>query len=45
MKKKIIIELIFDETWDEYEDIDDNIILDDAIRDLAEGVSIQLLPK
>ena len=45
MKKKIVIELSFDETWDDYEDVCADIILDDAICELAIGVTYEIINK
>jgi hypothetical protein len=45
MKKKIIIELSFDTIWDDYEDVYADIILDDAIRELATGVTYEIISK
>lgn len=42
---ELILKMTLDETWDEYEGADPQIILEDAIRQTAEGVSIEILPK
>ena len=38
---KILVELTLDENWDEYQDTHPDIILEDAIRELADGVTYE----
>ena len=36
------INLILEIDWEDYEDVDEQLILDDAIREIADGVSIRI---
>lgn len=42
MKRKIIVELTFD--WDDYEDVSDELMLEDAgFEELKDGVSYRII--
>lgn len=40
---KITVEFEFDETWDSYEDTHPEIIMEDALRELADGVGYKII--
>lgn len=43
MKKTIVIELSFDESWDEYEDACAETIIEDAVREWTVGVTYKII--
>ena len=42
---ELIIKLIFSEDWDIYADMDAELIVEDAIRELAEGVTYEIVKR
>lgn len=40
---EIIIKLSFNQEWDDYKDVVPELILEDAIRELADGVDYEIV--